>query len=183
MKKIILGFLLSIPIVSNAINPLMLQQGIGTIMNVKNKVGEMKNATNACRFTESDGTFVYGLMVEYNMELYANDDGAILVGESKPAITKDDDIKSRAIAGQILGQMGNWSTTDYTSDELARINKFRNNSACAGQAVQVLGGMKEQILSPLLGQIAPGMGGMLGGVGGGGLGNLGGMLQGLGGGQ
>ncbi len=191
MKKIILCFLLNIPMVSNAIDPMMLQQGIGTIMNVTNKVNEMRDSTSACRFTESDGTFVYGLMVEYNKELSANGTSqGELIGQKNPRIEKDDDISSRAIAGKILGEMNKWSTTDYTSDELARINKFRNNSACAGQAIQVLGGMKDQILSPLLGQIAPGMSGMLGGGGGGGglgnlgnLGNLGSMLKGITGGQ
>jgi len=159
------------------INPMMIQQGVGTIMGLKNKVGEMKNATSACRFGTSDGNFVYSLMQEYNKEEFASGNNKYAGGKVKSGA----EIKSRAEAGKILGEMGNWSTTDYTSDELARINKLKNNSACAGQAVQVLGGMKDQILGPLLGQIAPGMGGMLGG---GGLGDIGGMLNGLtGGGQ
>ncbi|MBN2780290.1 MAG: hypothetical protein JXQ74_04460, partial [Alphaproteobacteria bacterium] len=156
---------------------------------------------SACKFSDSDKTFVYTLMVEYNKEQLAKEGSIWNLGEAefsekgadsvigkcakdvcvthvvgKP-ITSSKDIENRAMARAIFGAMKDWSTTDYTPDELERKNRITNATACAGQAVQVLGGMKEQILSPLLGTVMPGAGGEMEGGGGG----LGGMLGGLGG--
>lgn len=213
MKRILGLFFVLVPSVLFAqIDPAMIQQGIGTVVKLNNTRKDIKSKTEACRFTPSDASFVYHLMVEYNKEQLADIEEFWTQGSAKLAANLDQssssksvieidsssmtnctkcvsmdiksstDIKNRAMARQILNQI-KWSTTDYTPDELERKNRITNTTACAGQAVKVLGGMREQILSPLLGNVMPGAEGMMQGGGGGlggMLGNIGGMLGGNG---
>lgn len=205
MRKIILAFFGLMPCVLFAqIDPAMIQQGIGKIMQVNQQVKDLKSQTSSCKFSSGDGSFTFDLMVEYNSEQLANDTDVWKTGgvtfttdgtKDSPdecsnciykaggkTIKESRDIDSRQIASAVFRAMSDWKTPDYTADELTRINKITNASACAGQAVKVLGGMKEQVLSPLLGNIMPGAEGMMGGLGGmGGIGNIGGMLGSLGG--
>ncbi|MBN2675835.1 MAG: hypothetical protein JXR30_01125 [Alphaproteobacteria bacterium] len=155
-------------------DPAMLQQGAGTVMNVVSRVKEVKSGAGSCKYSSSsDGTYILNLAKEHNKECVANDKTIITL----PTELKDR-AKAKALFTQLTSASGCWSFADFTPDELKRINEITNPIGCAGQAIQVLGGVKEQILAPMIGQMMPGAEGILGGDGTGGLGALQGLFGG-----
>lgn len=195
MRRILYIFLIMPSLAWAQMDPAMLQQGIGTAVGLIGQVKDLKEKRSGCQFTSSDENFVFDLMVEYNKEILAADgtfmngaDSAIFntnkitygtteCSDCISLIEKNEKI-DRKIAVEIISKLMNkWSTSDFTKDELERINKIRNPMACAGETIKVLGGVKEQVLTPLLGNLMPGAEGMMGD---GGLGNITNLLGGAG---